>query len=294
MKILFNKQFLKHNEQSEMEGAYRLSDCSDLKDVSAEGEKYISLVHDDDYIEAIKDACIKGGYLAEVQLNKDTWKAACLAVGLTVMASEQNDFAAVRPPGHHAGSRKAEGFCFFNNIAIATQHLVNSGKRVFIFDFDAHHGNGTQRIFYDTDKVLFSSIHQIFTYPWSGYTEETGKDAGAGYTINMPLTPGSGDKEYFKAFEKILDKAREFNPDVVGVSAGFDGYSKDKLMNLDYSLKLFYETGFKLRRSFSNIFAVLEGGYHNAIRLCIDKFIEGVNIGALPPKIKWDHGMAIG
>ena len=112
--------------------------------------------------------------------------------------------------------------------------------------------------------------------------------------MNIPLISGSGDKEFKKALEQAIVKARDFNPDVVGVSAGFDGYIKDKLLGLEYSLNSFYECGLKLRRSFSNIFAVLEGGYHYDIRKCVQHFIDGVNTGAKPPKIQWDDNMAIG
>ncbi|MCK4407719.1 MAG: hypothetical protein KAV44_08590, partial [Bacteroidales bacterium] len=132
MKILFNKKFLLHNVDSYAEGAYRISDFSDQKDIEADGEKYFSLVHDEKYIQAIKDACKHGDIVAEVELNPASYEAACTAVGLSIMASEQNDFAVIRPPGHHAGKERAAGFCLFNNIAIATQKLVNEGKKVFI------------------------------------------------------------------------------------------------------------------------------------------------------------------
>lgn len=294
MKILFNKKFLQHNPDSYAEGNYRIADFTDIEDTKAHGEEFLTLVHNPDYIESVRDKCNNNSYLAEVQLSPESWEAAMTAVGLTIMASEQDDFAVVRPPGHHAYPGHAEGFCFFNNVAIAAQRMVNKGKKVFIFDFDGHHGNGVQHIFYKTDQVLYASIHQSFTYPMSGYPGEDGEDKGKGYTLNHPMMLNSGDREFMAAFDKILKEATNFKPDIVGVSAGFDGYINDRLLNLNYSLKLFYEIGFKLRRNFNHIFAVLEGGYHEDMRKCIDNFIEGVNKGAVPPKMKWDDNMAIG
>jgi acetoin utilization deacetylase AcuC-like enzyme len=295
MKALFHKKFLEHNIESDSEGAYRLLSFMDTYEAPhVLGEPYLNLVHSERYIEYIKEACENGDTVAEVVLNNASYEAACLAVGMTVRASEQGDFAVVRPPGHHAGREKAAGFCFFNNIAIATQKLVNEGKRVFIFDIDGHHGDGTQSIFYDTDKVLYCSIHQHYAFPFTGFPDETGTGAGIGFTQNFPLISGSGDKEFLVAVDKAISAGRKFNPDVVAVSAGFDAYYKDQLLGLQVTLRSFYECAFRLRRAFGNIFAVLEGGYHNDLKECIDNFIEGIHKGALPPVLKWDTDMSIG
>ncbi|HNS18585.1 MAG TPA: hypothetical protein PKH94_05380 [Bacteroidales bacterium] len=294
MKILFNQKFLLHNIHSDAEGAYRIQGFSDVEDTFADGEQYISLVHSESYIEWIREACQNKEYVAEVLLTPETWEAAKIAVGLTVLASEQNDFAVVRPPGHHAGKARAAGFCLFNNIAIAAQKLVNEGKKVFIFDFDAHHGDGTQSIFYDSDRVFYCSVHQLYAYPFSGFPAEAGTGKGAGFTLNLPLVAGSGDKELLDVLDRAIGAARKFSPDVVGVSAGFDAYHKDHLLSLQFSLDAFYEIGFRLRRSFSNVFAVLEGGYHQDIRECTDKFIDGVKMGSRPSRIKYDPNMSVG
>jgi len=166
MRVLFNKKLLKHNVESPAEGSYRLSDFpGHFKDEDVDGESYITLVHPESYKNYIKDCCLNNKTLAEVHLTTDSWEAAKTAVGLTVMASMQGDFAAVRPPGHHAGRDSGSGFCLFNNIAIAVQRLVNEGKKVAVIDMDAHHGNGTQEIFYANDKVLFvSPIFHISRY----------------------------------------------------------------------------------------------------------------------------------
>ena len=295
MNILFHKKFLEHNIDSDAEGAYRLLSFMDSYETPEfDGEPYLSLVHSERYIDYIRKACQKGDYVAEVELTPDSWEAACLAVGLTVKASEGGDFALVRPPGHHAGREHAAGFCFFNNIAIATQKLVNEGKKVFIFDIDGHHGDGTQSIFYDTDKVLYISIHQHYAYPFTGFPDETGEGEGLGYTLNIPLISGTGDKDFLEAVDKAIARAHQFQPDVVGVSAGFDAYYKDKLLGLQISQKAYYECAFRLRRAFPHIFAVLEGGYHNDIKECVDRFLEGIQKGAVPPALKWDTDMSIG
>jgi len=277
MKILFNKKFLDHNPLNQAEGAYRIKDFSDIEDTVVNGEEYISLVHNEDYIERIKKSCELGGILAEVNVSPETYEAACLAVGATIKASEQNDFAVVRPPGHHSRQFMEAGFCFFNNIAIATQKLINEGKKVFILDIDGHHGDGTQSIFYKSDKVLFCSIHQQYAYPFSGETTETGAGDGKDYTMNFPLPAGSGDKELLKCVDTAIKKAVDFNPDHVGVSAGFDGYEKDLLLNLNYTLNGYYEVGKRLSDNFKNIFAVLEGGYHADVRKCTESVMKGVN-----------------
>ena len=193
------------------------------------------------------------------------------------MAAVQGGFAVVRPPGHHAKPERADGFCLFNNIAIAAQKLVNEGKRVFILDIDGHHGDGTQRIFYHTDKVLFCSIHQQYAYPGTGDSNETGEGEGKGYTMNFPLPAGSGDRELLEAVDRAIDRAEEFNPDAVGVSAGFDGYIEDRLLELNYTLDAYFKIGKRLGHSFDHIFAVLEGGYHMDIKECVEHFIRGVN-----------------
>ena len=295
MRVLYNRKFLKHNKDSQAEGGYRLADFSEhYEDDDCNGEEYISLIHTEKYKEQIRNACFDHERLAEVNLTPDSYNAAISAVGLSIMASEQGDFAAIRPPGHHAGRESFSGFCFFNNVAIAAQYLVNKGKRVFVFDFDGHHGDGTQSIFYDTDQVFYSSIHQAFTYPYSGSAAETGIGEGEGYTLNIPIMPGAGDKAFLQALDIVIARAHQFEPDVVAVSAGFDGYDKDLLLGLKYSTKGFYECGFRLRRAFSQLFAVLEGGYHTELRECTAAFVSGVNVGSRPIRNGFDHNMSIG
>ena len=278
MKVLFNSKFLKHNTESYAEGRYRIEDfAGGTGEVDSNGESHITLVHSESHLERVREACMNHGVLAEVYLSPESYDAACSAVGLTLMAAETGDFAVVRPPGHHAKFERADGFCLFNNIAIAAQKMVSEGKRVFILDIDGHHGDGTQAIFYRSDQVLFCSIHQQFVYPFSGSPAETGEGIGQGFTMNFPLPEGSGDRELLDAVDKAIGRAKEFKPDVVGVSAGFDGYKEDRLLGLEYTLEGYYQCGKKLGQTFNHIFALLEGGYHMDIKKCTEHFIRGVN-----------------
>jgi len=278
MEILFNSKFLLHNPDSFAEGRYRIEDFpSQTEEVDDNGIAHITLVHSESHLALVLDACKNHRILAEVSLSPESYQAACSAVGLAVMAAERGDFAVVRPPGHHAKPERADGFCLFNNIAIAAQKLANEGKKIFILDIDGHHGDGTQEIFYHSDQVLFCSIHQQFAYPWTGEAHETGIGDGLGYTMNFPLPEGSGDRELLGAVDTAIRRAEEFKPDVVGVSAGFDGYIEDRLLGLNYTLDGYYQCGRRLRQSFDHIFAVLEGGYHFDIKKCVEHFIRGVN-----------------
>lgn len=278
MDILFNSKFLDHNDGSFAEGPYRVEAFrSRTGEDESDGEEFITLVHSDSHLNRVRDASSRFQVMAEVQLTPRSYEAARSAVGLTVLASQQGDFAVVRPPGHHAKRDRADGFCLFNNMAIAAQKLVTEGKKVFILDIDGHHGDGTQGIFYGSDRVLFCSVHQQFAYPWSGEQDETGEGAGKGYTMNYPLHPGSGDRELLEAVDRAMERAGKFKPDVVGVSAGFDGYAEDRLLDLNYTLDGYYQVGKRLADSFDHIFAVLEGGYHLDIDKCVAQFIRGVN-----------------
>jgi len=280
MKILFNSKFLPHNPGSFAEGPYRIEAfLHQVEETDRDGEGYITLVHSKTHLESVRDTCNNKGVLAEVNLSPLSYEAARSAVGLSVLAAEQGDFAVIRPPGHHAKAQRADGFCLFNNIAIAAQKLVNEGKKVFILDIDGHHGDGTQQIFYRSNQVLFCSIHQQYAYPGTGYENEVGEGPGKGFTMNFPLPAGSGDRDLLEAVDTAIVRAEKFKPDVVGVSAGFDGYKEDRLLDLGYTLEGYYECGKRLRKSFDHIFAVLEGGYHMDIKACTEHFIRGVNVG---------------
>ncbi len=183
----------------------------------------------------------------------------------------QNAFALVRPPGHHAGRYYALGFCIFNNVAVAASYLLRhfSKKRVLILDIDAHHGNGIQEIFYDTSKVLYIGLHQDpRDFPNTGFTDEIGENEGRGYTVNLPFPFRTPDKLYLKGFNQIvIPIIRQYKPEFILVSAGFDGYYADPVGALSLSAHIYTKLFSKILNSASQscdgkLVAILEGGYH--------------------------------
>jgi acetoin utilization deacetylase AcuC-like enzyme len=232
----------------------------------------------------VRKACAQEEALdPDTVTSKNSFKCAVYAVGAAMEAALTGGFAVVRPPGHHAYPHYASGFYLFNNLAIAVQNLVNLGKKVFILDFDSHCGDGTEFFFYQTDQVLYLSVHQYPAFPGKGYVNETGGDQGKGYTINIPLPPGSADDVYMESLRTFIPVAKEFRPDITAVSAGFDGHHSDPLLNLSLSTNVYYETGKMLADEFDRIFAVLEGGYNlHYLPKCFENFIAGIHGHPVP------------
>lgn len=181
--------------------------------------------------------------------SPQSFEAACLAAGaviegcrMVIAGETDNGFALVRPPGHHAEEDRAMGFCLFNNVAVAARYALNELKlqRVLIVDWDLHHGNGSQHSFYDSNRVLYFSSHQYPYYPGSGGAGETGSGKGEGYTVNVPLSGGQGDHAFARIFNELLiPLTRQYQPELILVSAGFDTYYADPLGGMNVTEKGF-------------------------------------------------------
>ncbi|MFB6293209.1 MAG: histone deacetylase family protein [Halonotius sp.] len=236
-------------------------------------------VHDDDYVTELREFCEDGGgnWDRDTVASEGTLDAALQSAGLATWAAREavdgangreTPFSLGRPPGHHAVAEEAMGFCFFNNAAVAAQTLIDEGSAdsVAIFDWDVHHGNGTQDIFYESDAVFYGSIHEEGIYPGSGDVTETGTDAGEGSTLNAPLPAGAGDADFLHVVDEALDPAlADFGPDLLIVSAGFDAHEHDPISRHRVTTEGYALLTDRLREiaddSDAALAFVLEGGY---------------------------------
>ena len=248
----------------------------------------VSLVHSKEYIRTVKKECeagLKQLSSGDTAISKDSYSVALFAAGGVLKAVDmvmeglaKNAFCAIRPPGHHAGRKRGMGFCIFNNIAIAARYAQkrHNIERVLIVDWDVHHGNGTQNIFYNDNTVFFMSTHQSPWYPGTGKREETGEGDGNGFTMNRPFPAGAGNKEIIGAFaNELLPAAQKFRPELVLISAGFDSRIGDPLGRFKIDDEGFRDLT-RIMLEVANINAggklvsILEGGYNlNGLALAV-------------------------
>jgi acetoin utilization deacetylase AcuC-like enzyme len=237
--------------------------------------KYLALAHSLNYLKSIEQSFPKKGNLfldTDTIISPGSRQAALDAVGSVILGIDKvmskdfsNAFCSVRPPGHHAESNKAMGFCIYNNVAIGAHYLLKKYKlsKVAIIDFDVHHGNGTQQIFYDNKNVLYLSTHQFPFYPGTGSPEEKGNHNNI---LNIPLDSGANGNVFLNAYETIFKKIKEFKPEFILLSSGFDAHTNDPLAQINLQSQDFRELTNRIVQMAkeicgNKIVSVLEGGY---------------------------------
>jgi acetoin utilization deacetylase AcuC-like enzyme len=267
--------------------------------------EYIEAVHTKRLVTQIEELCdhAPGRVDADTAVSEKSFEAALMAAGAGIAAADAimeggkdgigNAFCAVRPPGHHAESDRAMGFCLFNNVAVTARYLQREkgiGK-VLIIDWDVHHGNGTQEIFYEDPSVLLFSSHQYPYYPGTGSMQEGGRGEGETYTVNAPLRAGCGDAEYLAVYSKMLPQVAEvFEPDFVLISAGFDAHASDPLASMQltdegYAGLTRMATAIARKHCDGRLISILEGGYDEALGTSVT-----VHIGELLAALRETDG----
>lgn len=244
--------------------------------------EHVSLVHPESYLNDIFSLIPNSGLVTvEQEPNADTFlcphskEAILRACGAGIAAAQtvmqdgvKRVFCAVRPPGHHAETTRANGFCFVNNAAVTARYLQDEHqiKKIAIIDFDVHHGNGTQEIFYNDSSVLYGSIHEHPLFPGTGLSSET----GVGNIFNAPIAPGTTGEDFLNIFKsKIIDNVDKFQPEIILLSAGFDAHRRDPLANIDLESKDYFYITKKIvdianRHAQGRVISFLEGGYDQA------------------------------
>lgn len=258
--------------------------------------KWIQCVHPDPYLNQLRLICEDRTIIdeGETHLNPGSYDHALLAAGAAIAGCDavmsgtvQRAFVAIRPPGHHAEPDRAMGFCLLNNVAIAARYLQykHNLKRIVIIDFDVHHGNGTQSIFYDDPSVLFISLHQEprSSYPGTGFGWEMGRDDGKGHTLNLPFLPGTRDEEYIGIIkDRVVPEIESFMPEFILLSSGFDAHTDDELGDLKLTENA-YEAIVELiaasadRVCQGRLISILEGGYNlKSLARSVVKHLRGL------------------
>jgi acetoin utilization deacetylase AcuC-like enzyme len=264
----------------------------------------LTALHPEAYVESVRATSARGGWFdLDTVASPGSYRAAlhaaggaCALAGALLGGEAPTGFSALRPPGHHAERAAAMGFCLFNNMAVAVRHALDSrpAERVFVLDWDVHHGNGTNDIFHSSRSVLYASIHQWPFYPGTGPLEDAGSGEGEGYTINLPVPAGSGEDVWLSLVEHVaVPAAREFRPDLVLISAGFDAHRADPIGGCTLEEGSYAEMARHLRALGDElgvpVGAVLEGGYDlEALAASVSATLEALASGGEPRSVARD------
>jgi acetoin utilization deacetylase AcuC-like enzyme len=277
----------------------------EVREAPPASREMLVAVHSAEYVDAVRSMSNSGGgaFDQENVVSEGSYRAAAHASGAACAMAEALlaggpagvGFCATRPPGHHARAGTTSGFCLFNHVAVASRHALDSlgARRVFIFDWDAHHGDGTNDIFRATDAVLFASIHRSGIFPGTGDITDAGSRAGEGYSINLPVQKGSREDAWFSLLEHIvIPAAEEFQPDLILISAGYDAHRDDELGGCELEASSFAEMARYIRglgeRTGAPVGAVLEGGYAldalaASVRATMDALARDEPAGSVAP-----------
>jgi acetoin utilization deacetylase AcuC-like enzyme len=266
----------------------------------AASEAVLELVHTAAHVRAIRELCEAGGGAIDQDtfVGRPSWVAALHAAGgaremtrALIAGEAEVGFCGVRPSGHHAESGRAMGFCLFNNIAVAAASAIaeHGLERVLVLDWDVHHGNGTEEVFARRSDVLFASLHQSPLYPGTGRLQDVGEGPGEGYTINLPVPPGTGEADWMELFDRVvMPAARAFAPQLILISAGFDAHARDPLAECRLRTETFAIMAARMRELARSeavgLGVVLEGGYNREVLAeCVCEILPVLAEEAEPP-----------
>jgi len=267
-------------------------------------EEQLLAVHTREHVDAVRELSARErAFDLDTPLSEGSWEAAlhaaggaCALVEALLTGGERLGFAGLRPPGHHAERARAMGFCLFSNIAVAARHALDAlgADRIFVLDWDVHHGNGTNSIFHDSPEVLFASIHQYPFYPGTGPLADVGSGAGEGFSLNLPVPGGSGEDVFLSLVEHIaVPAARQFRPNLILISGGFDAHRDDPVGGCVLETSSYGELSRRVRALADEldapVGAVLEGGYDlDALSSSVAATMEALANGGDPRAVERD------